>query len=276
MQLKISEFIININNIPLEIKNSSYYNTVENIFGIKKKGLNDIDISIISNIVIPIELQKRSEALYGENNNEIYISTNFFDIHFSIKTWKCNLLLKKESKSFFYILKAVKILLSQYIITKGGIPLHSSSIATPKGTFAFIGESGSGKTTISLLLGEKPNKILNDEFNIIIPKNKEYNIYSSPFTTEDKLKFSNNISSPLQSIYAIYKSNSNYLSKINTKEATKLLIKNTYTYHTVAEIANQLLINIENIQSKIFMSKLYFINNSTFFSDFKNIRKNII
>lgn len=261
-------------NIPEKILNTDYFKAVSTKFGVSTYNDIDIKITIVENLKLPNHLKKRENVLYGEKYDDIYISSDFFKLSFNTVSQLAFLQLKQMEPSSFYLLKAIKLILSIVIIKDGGIPFHCSAIYGKNEAYVFTGLSGSGKTTAAFLLNLDNYKVLNDEFNIILPKGNDYKIYSTPFTTKQKFQLCNNLSGMLSEIFFIKKSTKNYITQVSSQLNFTSFIQSLYFFPTTKYLSDKIMHNTELLYHRIRFSQLYFINNKSFISDFNNMRKN--
>lgn len=273
MILEIANKIIETHNIPINILNTKHFNMVNEMFGISTTNKADITISIVKNIELPKKLKKREDVFYGERLDEIFISSEFFKLSFNTNTQSALLQLTQVEPIFFYLLKAIKLILSMVIIKDGGIPFHCSAVYNKNGSFVFTGLSGSGKTTAAFLLNLDKYDVLNDEFNIILPDKNGYSIFSTPFTTIQKLQLCNNISANLSEIFFVKKSTKNYISSNTNQLNFASFIQSLYFFPTTKFLSDKILQNTELLYNQISYNQLYFINNKSFISEFNNMRK---
>lgn len=272
MFLNIANYNITIENLTNYTFSDNHVEQVLNLFSINfNPNLNNITISLSSKINLPSHMYNRADAQYAEENETIFISSHFFDLSFNIAEQHCILHLKKMEPQFFYLLKAIKLVLSIIVIKDGGIPFHCSAVTDGNNGFIFTGKSGSGKTTAAILLNLSSYKLLNDEFNIILPDNESYKIYSTPFTTEKKFKICNNLNTSLSRIFFINKSKKNYIENNLNHIKFNNFLTSIYTFPTTRTICNKMLSNAEKLYNHINPELLYFINNNTFINDFERI-----
>lgn len=274
MELIISEFKIIIKNLSDDLINNNNLNQVFQMFtSASNNYFSKITVELIDKVIFPIELSPRADALYGEKNSSIYLSSTFFNLEFNFLDQKCQLQLFNTKPKEFYLLKAIKLILSIMVLEYGGIPFHCSSVSNGNEGFIFTGVSGSGKTTAAVLLSLGEYQILNDEFNIILPFNNDshYKIYSTPFTTANKLKVCNNLSSNLSRIFFVNKAKSNYLIHNSGKIKFSHFLNSIYTFPSTKLLSEKMLKNAESIYKQIIPEQLYFINNSSFTKDFNRI-----
>lgn len=263
MLITIADINIELSNLEATLEDSSYIRKILQHFNEKKESKPTVSITRVKKIIFPKNMEKFIDYFYGENKIFFYVDSVFFQLETNIETGDTTFFLKKGYNITFYLLKVIKIAISVIIIRNGGIPFHSSAISDKQKAFAFSGISNSGKTTICNLLSDNKWKILNDEFNIVMPKKNGYNIFSTPFTTEKKLDSCNNISAPLENIFFLNKAKGNYLNKRNLKKNYFQLLENIYTIPSTKQNADKILENAHNICDFFSPEILYFKNDYT-------------
>lgn len=275
MEIIIANFKIVVDSIPEQLLSTNYFNYVNNLFCINNLNIPEnrsIHLKFVSKILLPTYLKQRSGTLYTEQNNNIFISSPFFNISFNIEKQSGEVELKELEPLFFYLLKAIKFVLSITVIKHGALPFHCSAVIKEGKAYIFTGKSGSGKTTASILLSLDGYQILNDELNIIDINSSNITVYSTPFTTEAKLKVCNNLNGKLEKIYFLNKAAKNYLSN-STQITFNNFLESLYTFPTTKIIADKMLKTTEKLFKQITSEQLYFINNDSFIDFFKRIEK---
>lgn len=272
MNLEIANYNIQVMNLPSDIIKSPYLKQVIKMFPVIDKTIKSIiNIVLVPKVEIPINLSPRAEAKYGEQNDQIYISSKYFDLTFNLSNQECYLKLFEIKPKTFYLLKAIKLILSIIVIRDGGLPFHCSAISNGETGYVFTGKSGSGKTTAAVLLSLNEFSILNDEFNIIFPRESGFLIYSTPFTTENKLKVCNNINSNINKIFFVNQSNSNY-KVLDLKHLNfAMFLSSIYSFPTTKSLTDKMLKTAEILYRNVAPELLYFINNNSFTNDFNRI-----
>ena len=218
------------------------------------------------------KIVQRKCLKYAERGPAIYLKldTNGCIIDWSNK--KMEILLTRnfrESYCDLVILYYIKIILSLLCIQKGGTAFHSSSIMVPGyGGCLFLGTSGAGKSTIAFSLKKNGYQVLNDEFNIIIPKNGEYVLYSTPFTGEFKLSLCTNDSVQLKQIFFTKKAMENKTEPITRQQYYCNALSHTYTLSTSDSSIQLLMQTIENITKTVTASVLHFKKGNTICNEF--------
>lgn len=275
MEIKIANYKIVVDSVPKTLLSTNYFNIVNDLFGINGQNfptLKSIYLKTVPKLLFPIKLEQRAEILYAELNDTVFVSSPFFNLSFDINTRNGEVELKELKPQFFYLLKAIKFVLSITAINDGNLPFHCSAVLKDNKAYIFTGQSGSGKTTASVLLSLDKYQILNDELNIININNSDITVHSTPFTTEAKLKVCNNLNGKLEKIYFLKKAETNYLSD-SIMITFNDFLESLYTFPTTKTIADKMLMTTETLFKRITSKQLYFINNDSFIEFFKRIQK---
>lgn len=208
------------------------------------------------------KMEKRNEALYRETRDTFTFETESWA---STIYWKeklmTTMILDKESTEFEdrLFLRSLKLLVSLLALEKGGLPFHCSAV-TKKNQYSilFSGQSTAGKTTIALLSYYKWKwDIFNDEFNIIIPFKGSYYVYSTPFTSPEKITFCSYGSAPIKKIFFIKKDICNRTKEIALPQKYFYVLGGTYTFPTSEKFGIILMETVEKIARNIPMQILY-------------------
>ena len=108
---------------------------------------------------------------------------------------------------------------------KDGIMLHASSAERDGLGYAFVGQSGAGKSTVAKMLG-RTHRILSDETTIMRKTGNSYKIFSNPWWNADNHTTINNSQKPaqLKAVFFIKKSDRTGIRKLDCKESLARLI----------------------------------------------------
>ncbi len=263
--------IIAIATIPLKIidqsksvEKSPYLQQIINTYKSLKSNNFDFTVKILppnSKFIKECESEKRFETLYHEDEESFLFQKNhwFYKIFWNQKEAYLHISNHSEDDSIdFQIIRALKLISSLLALKRGGIPYHCSALSDRKGKgIIFCGPSNIGKTTIGLLLHKKWT-LLNDEYNIIMPEKNDYKVYSTPFTTAQKLVYCNKTSAFLKKIFFLKRGDANSTETLPRSERFKSLFKNIYTFPTSQSFSELMIENTEKICKKIDMENLYF------------------
>jgi len=98
--------------------------------------------------------------------------------------------------------------------------LHSAGVIHEGMTYLFIGESGSGKSTVCKLLAQDSTfTILHDELVSITKTEQGFNVWSTPLNGEMPSNHSN--SAPLKAAFFLKHEQENYAIKLSGREAAR-------------------------------------------------------
>ncbi len=277
MILEIATFRIKITIDTTYTLNTPYLDSIKKMYQAGTQDSCDFEIQTIPDTSRPssiYSMERRLNALYFENA-DLFV--------FETESWAATIDWHKKlmTTTFFnenltephdrLLIRSLKLLLSLLSLKKGGLPCHCSAI-TKDNSFSIIfpGRSNTGKTTIAHLLS-KEWRIYNDEFNIILPCKNSYYVFSTPFTTPDKLKFCTTGYAPLKKIFFLEKSRENKIREMSLKQQYLSLLQCVYAFPTSEEFSNYIMTNTENIYQSIPIDLLYFNHISTIAEDFEQL-----
>ena len=209
---------------------------------------------------ISLTMESRNEVLYLEREDSLIFEK---ELWVSIINWKEKIMTVMffgtgEDSYDHLLIRSLKLLVSLLVLQKGGLPCHSSAVAkNNEFGMLFCGPSNEGKTTIALLLSRKW-VLYNDEYNIIMPVNNRYYVYSTPFTTPQKLNHCSFGSAPIKKIFFLKKGAENKVESITQKQKYLSVLESIYTFPTSKELGSIMMTNAEKISQEIQMEKLYF------------------
>jgi len=165
----------------------------------------------------------------------------------------------------------IKLILSIIALKRGGLPLHASAVYNEgKIGFLFFCHSGGGKTTIARLCTPEW-KVLSDEFNVIIPEQGGYSIYSTPFTAPQNFGLGSKGSAPACKLFSLSKSSVNSVADIPLREKMLSLGRSIYTIAATESIGNMTLKNMEAVCRRVPIQRLFFVNNKSIAKDLGNL-----
>ena len=162
----------------------------------------------------------------------------------------------------------IKMLFSFIAISRGGLPLHSSAVYNEKnGGVIFFCPSGGGKTTIARLMTPEW-KVLSDEYNMIMPENGNYLVYSTPFTAPENLHLCTPGHAPVRKLFKLSQSAVNSIAEMPFKDKFLSLGQCIYSIAATPYLGENILKNMQKLCNKIPIQKLSFVHNRTISLDF--------
>lgn len=129
----------------------------------------------------------------------------------------------------FLFLLLLRIVIQKLLSQRQGFIIHSSSVATEKIAYLFLGAEGAGKSTVVLLLSSK-YKPLTDDVSIIKKVKNEFYLYQSPFTEKINYKKTNQ-KYKIGKIFFLNKSEKNHLIRIFDKNRIMKLLSRQITFN---------------------------------------------
>lgn len=250
--------------------NTDYINKIIEMYKVGDTDEYDFEFKTIKRTEQPstfYKMESRNEALYRETEDTFLFETESWA---STIYWKNRLMtIMFFNKGFTHLedrlfIGSLKLLISLLILKKGGLPLHCSAVSNNNQFCTlFSGQSYAGKTTIALLLHHKRKwAIFNDEFIIIKPHNGTYYVYSTPFTSPEKITFCSHGIAPLKKIFFLKKDIANRTEKMALKEKYFFVLGGTFTFPTSEYFGNILMETVEKIARNVPIEMLYFNNKS--------------
>jgi hypothetical protein len=193
-------------------------------------------------------------------NTTTVISSNKFISHIS---WLEKLMTVSLEANCTYsdllILENIKLLIALLCLHKGGLPCHSSTLYKNDRAIAFMGNSGSGKSTIATILSTSWN-LIDDDFNIFLPENKAFYAHTTPFYV---LKGTQEIypkSPPIQlkRIFILKKGMVTKISPLSSQEKYIIMMGNTFAFPMSDHFAQIILANCQSMCETVPIFNLFF------------------
>ncbi|MDD5675956.1 MAG: hypothetical protein PHC61_17430 [Chitinivibrionales bacterium] len=153
----------------------------------------------------------------------------------------------------------LKLIVAYLVMEKGGILLHCSALFKDGCGCAFLGRSGSGKSTVAALLS--PEWILlNDECNAIVPVQNNFYIYSTPFARYETLSLCNHGFAPLKKIFILEQAPQNSSRRLSPMERTMGITANIYINAMPPALEKIMLATIQTAAASVPVDALAFAN----------------
>jgi len=243
---------------------TDYLNTVMRMYKTEETDAYDFELKTTNSnhpVLTPADMEYRNGAYYTEYDDTFAFKTEEWasTIYWRDKIMTVMFVGERCLHNDVLLIRSLKLLVSLLIIEKGGVPLHCSAVAKKDNNrgLAFYGPSNAGKTTIVLFFG-RTCSIYNDEFNIILPHTNNYQLYSTPFTSPEKIVFCTHGSAPLIKLFSLKKGPDNKTEPMTQKQKYLSLLESVYAFPTSEYFTNRLLLNLEEICMKIPVAMLYF------------------
>jgi hypothetical protein len=157
-----------------------------------------------------------------EGNNIVFHKSGFVIYRHDRQSYE--VMLKERDRSckatYAYYLAPLRPLFRMVLNSRpDSLLLHASSIEQGGNGYAFLGRSGSGKSTVVAML--EPDKVLSDDTAIIRRVNGQYQTYPNPWWNNDKgMKEFDPVSpSPLKALFFIAHSKKTRVRRLNYKKA---------------------------------------------------------
>ena len=119
----------------------------------------------------------------------------------------------------------LRAILAYRLMECGGALIHSASAADlDGGAYLFVGQSGAGKTTLSLLNRAEGLTVLHDDLNVIYREESETMLTPVPFSGDPQLQGGERRAYPLRGIFRLSKSDRNGLEPLEYGETIAMLL----------------------------------------------------
>ena len=243
--------------------NTEYINKIVEMYKAEDTADYDFELKTVHPSERPSTLyamEPRNEALYLEKEDSFVFEKESW---VSIINWKEKIMTAMffgtgEDSHDQLLIRSLKLLVSLLVPQKGGVSCHCSAVSKKnENGLLFCGPSNEGKTTIALLLHRKWT-LYNDEYNIIMPLDNCFHVYSTPFTTSEKLRFCSYGFAPVKKIFFLKKGAETKVESMTPKQKYLSVLENTYTFPTSGKICSAMMGNVEKISREIPAGMLYF------------------
>lgn len=147
---------------------------------------------------------------------------------------------------------------ANYLLNYDGFCLHSSAVAVDQKAVLFSAPSGTGKSTHTKLwqkhFGEDKAIIINDDKPALRIIEDKFYVYGTPWS--GKTDQSVNTKVPLQAIVFLEQAPDNYISRMSTKEAIKMVVYQSIHSKKSPENVDKLLSIIDKLVIRIPIYKM--------------------
>lgn len=160
----------------------------------------------------------------------------------------------------------LRLVYSLWLVRSGGIMLHAAGVKDHDRVYVFCGVSGSGKTTIARLSGQR--SVLSDELIAVRPVNGSYAVWGTPFLGE----FAGgglNIQSNLKHIFFLKKNSRNFLTAPEKIERLKSLFECVLFFGENSELLDTVFHTCLEIVEKVPFYELHFLPDEHFWNTIK-------
>lgn len=165
-----------------------------------------------------------------------------------------------------YILRVIYSFLS---FESGGLMLHAAGIVHRGYAYLFLGESGSGKTTIARVSAGKV--ILNDDLVILIPTGREWQVHSTPFWNPSQVR-PQPASAELAGLFKLFKDSQVYIEEFSGAQALAEIIACVPLIASHPKLGAQLFKRCETILERTALMRLHFLPDNSFWKPIEAIK----
>jgi hypothetical protein len=157
------------------------------------------------------------------------------------------------------ILENVKLLISLLCIQKGGLPCHSSAVSKNQSGVAFVGHSGSGKSTIAAKMSLSWS-LIDDDFNIFMPENGSFFVHATPFYLLSKSREFKKLPAPvrLEKIFILQKGMITKTVPVSFQQKFIFILGNTFAFSISNNFGETIMDNCRHLCETVPIEKLFF------------------
>ncbi len=194
--------------------------------------------------------------IINTRENDIYLKSmgfhGYFDNNFNGKIFF------DPSNNISVLENFFRVYYSIFLLKNGGMLLHSAGVEVDGKGFVFVGQSGSGKTTISRVLMSH-GFVYSDDIVAIRREGEIFNLYSTPFRGEETLFHREFRSVPLRKIFLLNKSREKtILNKVHGGTAVAKLFANLPFVNSIPGFYDCALNNISELLKEVEVYDFYF------------------
>jgi hypothetical protein len=125
----------------------------------------------------------------------------------------------EPSAAIDYFLRVAYALLG---FQSGGLLLHAAGIVRGAHGYLFLGPSGAGKTTVARLSPD--DLVLNDDLVLLMPHEREWRVYATPFSNPSQVRPAAAASAPLAALFRLVQDARVYLEPVDAAQSFAELV----------------------------------------------------
>jgi len=264
--MKINKFSLCIQNISLTILSNNKV-LIENLKELNKSFITNLKTS--RQVKIYLLVGQRPQKLHLKNSeifksSKIEINDKIITINYRNNFSEFHL--RFTQLEFWEIEQLLKIVLSQIFISEDTLLIHGSAIIKNDSFLVFIGNSGSGKSTIAELSGKEI--IQDDTFGIRTISKDKVQIFTIPFR-RDYIKKS--FDYKLESINVLRKNVNESINLLTKSEQTSNLLSCVWSYDVITDNRKENNLKIIEILKRIAKDVTIQELNFSLFGDVKKL-----
>jgi hypothetical protein len=264
MIFNIARQIIRV-SYPQEIASDhALLNEVAKTFGVEESVPPDFQIFIRDNDDLNDTLKKIPNGPVRSNFNPAKGTAVFSSNHFISRiSWSEKVMTVSIDNRFSHpdllVLENVKLLISLLCIQKGGLPCHSSAVSKSDRAIAFLGNSGSGKSTIAEKLA-KTWDLIDDDFNIFLPEFGTFYIHCTPFNVLARNQVNHRKFEPsrLEKIFILKKGITTKTSPLDLRNKFLKMMGNVFAFVANESFGRTVLDNCQRLCETVPIENLFF------------------
>lgn len=201
-------------------------------------------------------------ADYARDDNLLLVSP-FFVCRFN-ESFDCFELIVKNGNEMF-LLSAMRTLAPHLASKLNGTLIHASGISYNNKLYAFIGESGVGKSTVVKMLADY--QVLSDEAIMILNNHTQPNDLLGWGTPYGRENGGNNIAVPFGYCFFLVQDTTTYLKKLDPAQAITRLLANLWCNNTMGDLALSAFDLVMQVSHKVPCYELHFELNNSFWQE---------
>ncbi len=150
-----------------------------------------------------------------------------------------------------------RVLYAFYLLNNGGMLLHAAGVEYRGGGYVFVGQSGSGKSTISRMFRDR-GIVYSDDMVAIREEGGRFLLFSTPFRGEETLWLRDRRQIPIEKVLIPVKSDKTYSVVAPEWEALAKIMANVPFVYEVEGAHSRVMRIIDEFVKKVSIHKLYF------------------
>ncbi len=154
---------------------------------------------------------------------------------------------------------ALRVVTAYRLLEMGGCLLHGAvAVGGDDRARVFVGRSGAGKTTLSLLAREEGHEVLSDDLAAVVPVGKGYEVVAAPFAGELRLLGRAGARFPLAGVSQLAKGTRHRWDPVGLPAAVAALVTSAPFVNIDGFRATRLLEVVSNLAARVPVGQLTF------------------
>ena len=162
-----------------------------------------------------------------------------------------------ETESVWALENFLRAYFAFLLLFNNSLLIHGAGIEYKGNGYLFVGTSGAGKSTISLLLKEKAITY-SDDIVIVRKRGENFYLYSTPFRGVETLWLGKDRNVPLYKIFLLNKSSKTFSISASVGEAMSSIIANSPFVNSFEDVSGKLFNVVTMLVNSLPIHKLFF------------------